>query len=331
MTVAPSGLATQAIGEAAPVAEDIWQLKLPVPFPLRFVSVYLVEGDDGWTLVDAGYDYPPAREAWEAGAAAAGCDLGPDVNRIVVTHFHPDHIGAARWLEERTGAPVCMMEREIPFARRLWGSSDVGTFVGYLIRHGMPQADAGSTAAVVRYPLPLPEEMVPIRPGEKLTVGERTVRVIHVPGHADNQIVLHDETRGILFAADHLLLGITPNIGLWPESEPHPLARYLESLGNTRGLGASLVLPGHGPVFHDLNGRIGELISHHEERLETMRRAVSDRPKTAYEVSRIVFRDTLTEHQRCFALAETLAHLDHLVLEDRAQRVEEETVVFWAA
>jgi glyoxylase-like metal-dependent hydrolase (beta-lactamase superfamily II) len=107
VTVVPSGLATQPIGEAAPVAEGIWQLKLP--FPLRFVCVYLVEGNDGWTLVDAGYDYPPTRAAWEAGATAAGYGLAQDVVRIVVTHFHPDHIGAARWLHERTGASVCMM------------------------------------------------------------------------------------------------------------------------------------------------------------------------------------------------------------------------------
>jgi glyoxylase-like metal-dependent hydrolase (beta-lactamase superfamily II) len=331
VTVAPSGLATQPIGEAAPVAEGIWQLKLPVPFPLRFVSVYLVEGNDGWSIVDAGYDYPPARAAWESGAAAVGCDLGRDVDRIVVTHFHPDHIGAARWLHAQTQAPVCMMEREIPFARKLWGSSDVGPFVEYLIRHGMPQAAAESTAAVVRYPLTLPEEMVPIRPREKLTVGEGAVRVIHVPGHADNQIVLHDEARGILFAADHLLLGITPNIGFWPESEPNPLARYLESLEGMRDLGADLVLPGHGPVFHDLDGRIGELMFHHEERLETMRREISDRPKTPYEVSRMVFSGTLTEHQRCFALAETLAHLYHLVSQGRAQRTKNEVVTFQTA
>jgi glyoxylase-like metal-dependent hydrolase (beta-lactamase superfamily II) len=331
VTVTPSELATQPIGEVDPVAEGVWQLKLPVPFPLRFVSVYLVRGDDGWTLVDTGYDYPPARVAWEAGAAAAGCDLARDVDRIVVTHFHPDHIGAARWLQERTAAPVCMMEREIPFARKLWGSSETETFEEYLVRHGMDRNMAEEAAAVMRYPLPLPEEMVPIRHGEKLTVGEGAVRVVHAPGHADNQIVLHDETRGILYAADHLLLGITPNIGLWPESEPHPLARYLESLENMRGLGADLVLPGHGPVFHDLDGRIEELVSHHEERLEVMRREISDRPKTSFEVSRIVFRGTLTEHQRCFALAETLANLDHLVLEGRAERIENETVVFRAA
>jgi glyoxylase-like metal-dependent hydrolase (beta-lactamase superfamily II) len=331
VTVAPSGLATQPIGEAAPVAEGVWQLKLPVPFPLRFVSVYLIEDNHGWTLVDTGYDYPPARAAWEAGAAAVGCDLGWDVDRIVVTHFHPDHIGAARWLHERTAAPVCMMEREIPFARKLWNSSDVRPFLEYLIRHGMPRAAAGSTAAVVRYPLPLPDEMVPIHPGEKLAVGEGVVHVIHVPGHADNQIVLHDETRGILFAADHLLLGITPNIGLWPESKSNPLASYLKSLESMLGLGADLILPGHGPVFHDLDGRIGELMFHHEERLETMRREISDRPKTPYEVSRIVFRGTLTDHQRCFALAETLAHLDHLVFQDRAQRTENEAITFRAA
>jgi glyoxylase-like metal-dependent hydrolase (beta-lactamase superfamily II) len=328
VTVAPSELATQPIGESAPIAEGVWQLKLPVPFPLRFVSVYLVEGEDGWTVVDAGYDYPPAREAWEAGAAAAGCDLERYVERIVVTHFHPDHLGAARWLAEKTGAPVCMMEREIPFARKIWSSSDAGPFLEYLIRYGMPEKAAGSATAVMRYALPLPEEIFPLRPGKKLTMGERAVRIIHVPGHADNQIVLHDGARGILFAADHLMLGITPNIGLWPESEPHPLARYLESLENMRRLGADLVLPGHGPVFHDLDGRIGELLLHHEERLEVMRREISDRPKSPYEVSRLVFRGTLTDHQRCFALAETLAHLDHLVLEGRAQLMENETVVF---
>ncbi|HYZ04524.1 MAG TPA: MBL fold metallo-hydrolase, partial [Rubrobacter sp.] len=92
----------------------------------------------------------PARVVWEARAAAVGCDLGWDVNRIVVTHFHPDHIGAARWLHERTGAQVCMMEREIPFARKLWGSSKTGMFEDYLVRNGMGRNMPEEAAAVVR-------------------------------------------------------------------------------------------------------------------------------------------------------------------------------------
>ena len=314
-----AGLASQGVGEAAEVVEGVWQIKLPVPFPLGFVSVYLVDGADGWTLIDAGYDYPPARMAWEAGAQTAGCDLSRDVARIVVTHFHPDHVGAARWLQEVSAAPVFMMEPEIPFARRLWGSPDAEPFVGLLVRHGMPPEMAETAAEAMRSGLPLPEEILPLRPGEKVPMGDGSARIIHAQGHADHQFVLHYEGRRVLYAADHLMLGITPNIGTWPETEPHPLARYLESLGSMLGLDADLVLPGHGPVFRDLDGRIGELADHHAERLDAMRSEIRTAPRSAYEVSRRLFRGALTLQQRAFALAETLAHLDHLALEGRAR------------
>ena len=329
--VAPSKLGVQPIGEVARVAGGVYQLKLPVPFPLRFVSVYLVEGEDGWTIIDAGYDYPPTYEAWERGAEGAGCTLERDVARILVTHFHPDHLGGARWLQERSGAPVYMLEDEIPFSRRLWGGLESREpFMEYLVWHGVPRETARPAAAEIRSRLPLPEEMLPLRAGEMLSLGNGAARVIHTPGHADNQFVLHEEAQGILFAADHLLLEITPNVGRWPESEPHPLARYLRSLQGLRGLDADLVLPGHGPVFHDLDGRIAELLWHHEGRLDLMRREIEDGPKTPYAVSRIVFRGAITVRQRCFALAETLAHLDQLVLEDRAERLEDEIIVYRA-
>jgi glyoxylase-like metal-dependent hydrolase (beta-lactamase superfamily II) len=329
--VAPSKLGAQPIGEVARVAGGVHQLKVPVPFPLRFVSVYLVEGADGWTLVDTGYDYPPTYEVWEREAAATGCDLSTDVTRIVVTHFHPDHLGGARWLQERSGAPVYMLEDEIPFSRRLWGSLEgQKALLEYLIRNGMPGKMAGPAAVELRSGLPLPEEMLPLRPGETFPLGGGAAHVIHAPGHADNQFVLHDEARGILFAADHLLLEIAPNVGLWPESEPHPLARYIKSLDRLRGLGADLILPGHGPVFHDLDGRIEEIMVHHAERLDAMHAALDDGPKTPYEASRTVFRGAITLRQRCLALAETLAHLDHLVLEGWVERVEDETVTYRA-
>lgn len=329
--VGPAGLATQGVGEAAEVVGGVWQIKLPVPFPLGFVSVYLVEGGDGWTLIDAGYDYPPAREAWESGTLAAGCDLSRDVARIVVTHFHPDHLGAARWLQEVSAAPVFMLASEIPFARRLWESPDAGPFVGLLVRHGMPREMAQTVAGAMRSGLRLPEEILPLRAGEKVPMGDGSARVIHAPGHADHQLVLHDEGRRILYAADHLMLGITPNIGTWPETEPHPLARYLASLASMRGLDADLVLPGHGPVFRDLDGRIGELATHHAERLEAMRAEVTAAPGSAYTVSRRLFRGALTLQQRAFALAETLAHLDHLVFKGRARVREGAPVIYEAA
>ncbi|MDP8952492.1 MAG: MBL fold metallo-hydrolase [Actinomycetota bacterium] len=315
----------------ARAAEGVHQLKLPVPFPLRFVSVYLIEGDDGWTMIDAGYDCPECHEAWERGARTLGLDLRRDVARIVVTHFHPDHIGASRWLQERTGAPVCMLEKGIERSRMVWEDrTGPELFAGFLTRHGMGAPLAEKAAAAMRPRISLPEEMLPLYPGEELTLGESAVTVLHAPGHADYQLVFHDEARGLLFAADQVMLGITPNVGLWSESEPHPLARYAKSLNELRGLGTNLVLPGHGPLFHDLDGRISELLSHHAERLEAMHAVLEDGPKTPYEVSRVVFRGTLTVYERGFALAETLAHLEHLALEGRAERTENGTVVYRA-
>lgn len=329
--VEPSNLADQPVGEAARVAEGVYQLKLPVPLPLVFVSVYLISGDDGWTIVDAGYEYPDTYEVWERGAASIGVDLARDVARIVVTHFHPDHIGAARWLQERTGAPVYLLEGEIPNARRVWeGQRQPGLFTENMVRHGMFRKMAEEAVSGDRSGLRLPEEMWPLAVGEKLDLGGGTARVIHAPGHAEHQLMLHDEGRGILYAADHILLKITPNVGLWPESRPRPLEQYLDSISDVRSLDASLVLPGHGPVFHDLAGRIDELLAHHDERLDAMLETLAYGPLTPYEVSRIVFRGGLTGYQKIFALAETLAHLEHLEVQGRARHSENGVVRYEA-
>ena len=319
--VAPSRLGTQPVGETAEVAAGVYQLKVPVPIPLVFVSAYLIESGDGWTLIDTGFDYPEGRETWEVGAKAVGCDLRRDVSRIVVTHFHPDHLGAAHWLQGMSGAPVCMLESEIENSREIWDNANPAPFIEHLAGNGMDRSLAERAAAKMRADLTLPEKMVPLRAEEEISLGTRTARVVHAPGHADHQIMLHDEERKILFAADHVLLKITPNVGSWPESEPNPLARYLKSIRNVRDLPANLVLPGHGPLFHDLRGRIDELLRHHEERLELMRREIAGAPKTPFEVSRKVFRYGLSLYERCFALAETLAHLEHLVLQGRAERM----------
>ena len=329
--VKPSRLGTQPVGEVAQVAEGVYQLKVPVPIPLVFVSAYLVEGRDGWTVMDTGFDYPEGRAAWEAGARAVGFDLHRDVSRIVVTHFHPDHLGAAHWLQERSGAPVYMLESEIRNSRNVWGDPDPAPFIEHLVSNGMDRSLAERGASKMRAGLTLPEKMLPLRAGEEMPLGAGMVRVVHAPGHAEHQVVLHDEERKILFAADHVLLRITPNIGLWPESEPNPLARYLKSLRSVRDMPVDLVLPGHGPLFHDLRGRVDELMSHHEERLDLMLREIEGVPRTPFEVSRKVFRYGLSLYEQCFALSETLAHLEHLVHEGRAERMDNGIFSFRAA
>jgi glyoxylase-like metal-dependent hydrolase (beta-lactamase superfamily II) len=278
VSVAPSSIGTQPIGETSRVSDGIFQIKLPVPFPLKFVASYLVEDRDGWTVIDPGFDYPPAREIWGRGAAEVGLDLERDLARIIVTHLHPDHIGLARWLEERSGAPVWMLEGEIENARRVWDPA----------------------------------------------------RVLHTPGHSDFHFILHDERRRLLFAGDHLLLEITPNIGLWTYTAPRPLRRYLDSIASLRDLDVDLVFPGHGPLFHDLEGRVDELLAHHEERLSVMLAALDGKPATPFEVARRVFPEDLTDHQLRFALAETLAHLEHLEWDGYVEQVSGDVVSYQA-
>jgi glyoxylase-like metal-dependent hydrolase (beta-lactamase superfamily II) len=331
VSVPPSSLGTQPIGEAARVSEDIYQLKLPVPFPLKFIASYLVEGREGWTVIDPGFDYPPARQTWESRAREVGLSLDHDVARIIVTHLHPDHIGLASWLQERSGAPVWMLEGEIENARHVWdparGTED---FVRFLVRNGMDPRTAEATAGTTRLGVRLPERLRSLQPKEVIELADGEARVIHTPGHSDFHFVLHDERRRLLFAGDHLLLHITPNIGLWIYTAPRPLERYMASLEGLRGLSVDLILPGHGPLFHDLDGRIDELLWHHEERLSVMHSAFDGRPATPFEIARRVFPEDLSDHQLRFALAETLAHLEYLAGEGRAERLNGDVVTYRA-
>src|SRR5919112_4972007 len=170
--VQPSRLGTQPIGEAARVADGVYQLKVPVPIPLRFVSAYLIEGTDGWTLLDTGFDYPEGRAAWEAGAASVGLDLRGDVSRILVSHFHPDHLGAARWLQGLSGAPVYMLEEEIEHSRLVWEDDEDGpSLIDGLILNGMPRDLAEEAGSKMRSDLKLPDKMLPLLSGDEIPLG----------------------------------------------------------------------------------------------------------------------------------------------------------------
>ena len=199
------------------------------------------------------------------------------------------------------------------------------------MRHGMDPETAGATAGTTRLGIRLPERLSPMQPEDRIELGGSEARVIHTPGHSDFHFVLHDGRRRLLFAGDHLLLEITPNIGLWTYTAPRPLKRYLDSIEGLRGLDVDLIFPGHGPLFHDLNGRIDELVLHHEERLSVMHEAFLGEPATAFEIARRVFPEELSDHQLRFALAETLAHLEHLVDDAYAERLDGDVVHYKAA
>lgn len=313
------------------VADDIYQVRLPLPFALNHVNTYLLRDDDGWTIVDSGLHTAECQAAWQAAFDALGITLR-DIRRILVSHMHPDHFGLSGWLHEQSGAPVFMSPREAELARTIWlaepdSEQRLAIVERYLRIAGAP-ADVAATIErqelrLRQLTLPHPPELLLLPPDSEITMGGRSFRTIHAPGHSDGQLLFYSAADRLLLSADQVLLRITPNVGLWPTSQPNPLARYLRSLNELAGLDVALALPGHHGVIEDWRGRIAEIITHHDERLEAML-AVAGNGASALEVSLTVFNfDRFSPHEVRFAVAETLAHLEYLVEEGRLERVEE--------
>jgi glyoxylase-like metal-dependent hydrolase (beta-lactamase superfamily II) len=290
-------------------AAGIGRLTLPLPTGPRHVHCYLVDG----ILVDTGLGLE--EPDWS----------GLDVERIVITHFHPDHVGGAQRAAEQTGARVHQGRLDYEQCERVWGSADWPERISeWFIRNGVPRGVAEELlvqghafAPFIRF----------VRDPERLDDGDEVAgwRVVTVPGHADGHIVLWRD--GVVLAGDHLLARISPAIGLYPESRPDPLGDYLASLERTIELAPRIVYPGHGNPIEDPAARARELIDHHRRRLEDTAAALDGQPRTGYEVSLALFGADLGPAQRRFAVAETLSHLERLVAEGEAARAGDAGVV----
>jgi glyoxylase-like metal-dependent hydrolase (beta-lactamase superfamily II) len=297
-----------------------------LPLGIDHVHCYLLpSSDDGWTAVDTGLGLPDAAARW----SQALDSLRATVTRIAITHFHPDHIGAAADLAELTGAPVFQGADDYDQCLRTWGELRVAERMpDYLRVHGTPEADVESSReegrAFVQY-VRFVHDPERLEPGDELDGWE----ILHLPGHADGHLAFLRD--GILVAGDTLLGSITPNVGLYPDSRPDPLADYLRSLERIAELGPRVALPGHGDPIEDPAGRAHELIAHHRERLDSTAAALDGNPVSAFDVSLTLFPEPLPPTLRRFALAETRAHLEYLVRRDGAKRVDGTERVFYLA
>src|ERR687887_2042193 len=247
--------------------DGVRRLTLPLPTGPKHVHCYLVDG----TLFDTGLGLSEA--PWHTVA----------VERIAITHFHPDHVGGAAAAASATGAPVFQGGLDYAQCERVWGSRDwPERMAAWFTRHGVPAAVADDLivqghafAAFVRYALD-PELLYE---GSELAGWN----VVELPGHADGHLgFLRD---GVLISGDHLLQKISPAVGLYPDSRPDPLGDYLASLERTIELAPRVVYPGHGEPLHDAARRARELIAHHRARIDETAAALTQRPRTAYEVS----------------------------------------------
>ncbi len=300
------------------VRDDILQVQIPLPYALNIVNCYLLRGRGGWTLLDTGLNTAGARAMWQS--AMIALDFRPgDIEKIVLTHTHPDHFGMAGWWQRQTREPIPLYipSGEMAQARILYQGENIDEVDQWLLDCGMDSATVDAVRVAVNstrnLTRPHPTSWRCLDADRDVQLGERSFRAIHAPGHSDGQLIFYDKEERLMLCGDHVLMRITPNIGSWPHTLPDPLGRYLESLRELAELDVQLALPGHKALIHDWRGRIEELLAHHDLRLQQTLAALDKGANTVYEVSAHLFQlDRLTPHEWRFAMAEALAHLHNL-------------------
>ena len=319
------------------VIPGLYQLKVPIPNnPLGWVLPYLIPGDDGYTLIDSGWDTPEAFAALEGELRELNLTFD-DIKRLLVTHVHPDHYGLAGRIKEVCGAQVIIHQRERDVIRSRYREPEqlLERIEAWLIEHGVPRdemADLQSSA------MPAWASVVPVEPdavlwgGETLDFGPYKLEVYWTPGHAPGHVCFYERSRRLIFTGDHVLPTITPNVSLHPQQMGNPLGDYLASLQRLEPLEVDEVLPAHERAFKDLRGRLREIVRHHEQRLDEMLGIVGDGRGTAYEVaSGVVWTtgtfDTFSPWMRRAAISEALAHLEYAVYEGKLRQTREDGVV----
>lgn len=295
-------------------AAGIHRLVIPTPFAVGPVNLYLVE-DDPLTLVDTGPNSGLALDELEQGLAARGRRV-EDLERIVVTHHHPDHEGLLAVLRRRSGAEVCALDR---------ASTWLGDWRGQMREEDAHSAALMRTHGVEDDLVAVLEALAqgfrawgssapvdhPLADGSELAFAGRTWRVLHRPGHSSTDTVFHDARRGEAIGGDHLLARISSN-PLATKDEPRALVTYLRSLRATRDLeDLAVVLPGHGEPVTDPAELVDTRLAMHERRARRIA-GLLDEPASAHALARRMWgRVALT--QAFLTLSEVLGHLDLLV------------------
>ncbi len=340
----PEDAREQQEREALAVAADagIHRLAIPTPFMVGRVNAYLIE-DSPLTLLDSGPNSAKALDELEQALAARGHTI-EDIELLVITHQHMDHFGLASILARRSGAEVAALDGLAPFLASYGHQIDLEDKFAeaLMLRHGIPPEIVTALRAVAagfRAWGSAVEVTRPLAPGGELKLRDRTLRVLHRPGHSPSDTVFLDESRSILLAADHLIAHISSNPLLarpldaqedYLEPRPKALISYIDSLQKTRAMDLSLVLPGHGRPITDHVSLIDERFRLHQRRAEKIRRLIATQPRSAHEIAQELWGNVAVT-QAFLTLSEVLGHVDLLLRDELVVEDERDGVVRFRA
>lgn len=329
-------------GKAGRPASTVWpngivQVRVPLPFSLKWVNSYLLRDERGYALIDPGLRTDEALAAWQAAMTEHGIAYA-DIHTIVLTHQHPDHYGLAGWFQQHSGAPVHMSARSYAYTQRLWGTDGGKAFSAVLMSlyasHGMPDGKVASMAphlaSFVAKVTPQPQVRF-IEAGQTIAMGGLTWETIDAPGHAGGQLCFYAPERKWMICGDQVLPLITPNVSVVPGEDDKQLEAFLGSLRELARYDVELAFPGHREPFEAFAKRTEELTEHHARRLDEIAEMIREEPCDAYRLCMRLFGERIAgdPHHLRFAMSETLAHLFYLEHRGRVTgQAQEERIVY---
>ncbi len=306
-------------GELVEVTAGLYWLRVPIPFAIDHINLWLIRDGDGWTIIDTGFFSPEITKIWRH-LLQNFCSDGP-IKKIVVTHFHPDHVGMASWLVEKTGAELWMSEREFLTAHRTgypFTEKEIAARTIFFKRFGLDEKQLANvigsrSSDAKKLPAP-PLTYRRVVDGQTLSINNEDWQLYGFSGHSPEHVCLYDAGRQLLISGDQVLPTISPNISvMFYEPHANPLAGYLDSLSRLSRLDEdTLVLPSHGRVFCGLHHRVDQLEKGHQKDLE-MLIEYCHQPRSGKEVLEKMFGKELKAFHLSLGVGEALAHLNYLV------------------
>lgn len=306
------------------VAPGVHWVRMPLPFALDHINLWLLDDGDEYVIVDCGYGNEHTRTLWSSILDRDPRPLG----RLVVTHHHPDHLGLASWLCARNDAPLYMSAGEFLAGQALWHQLpgyNIADMLDQFQRHGLDPARLSALdirGNAYRAGIPeMPKRFRRLRDGEQLRINGHDWRAIAGYGHAPEHISLYCASLGVLISGDMLLPRISTNVSVYAATpDDDPLGYFLASIEELCNMPTdTLVLPSHGKPFKGIQPRVQQLADHHRDRCQALLDACGSAQNAADLLSTLFSRE-LDTHQLMFAMGEAIAHLNHLEHRGALQR-----------
>lgn len=306
-------------GTTMEVAPGVRWVRMPLPFSLKWINLWLLEDGDGWTVVDTGIPNTETKGHWRS---IFDNELGGrPVTRIIVTHMHPDHIGLAGWMSRKFQCELWITRLEYVTCRMLvadTGREAPEAGVKFYRAAGWEQADLDKYVerfgGFGRGVSQLPDGFRRLSDGDGIEIGGRTWRIVTGSGHSPEHACLWAPDINVFISGDQILPRISSNVSVFPtEPEGDPLKDWLDSCRKLKGIIPAdvLVLPAHNEPFFGAHRRLDALVDGHELALTRLMSRL-DTPKRVVDLFGAVFARAIDKENLGMATGETLAHLNCL-------------------